>query len=308
MKKMPGWRMGKRFGGGGDTSEDYIVVTPAKNEENNLLDVADSLIKQTIKPKLWLIVDDGSTDGTPVITKNLEYKYNWIKTIRLPPRPRDITFHYAYVCKRGFDYIIEYCEKIAIDYEFIGLLDADTVLVNNYFGNLINEFKKDKNLGIASGGIYYNINGKLKWLKGFENLPAGTGRVWRKDCFFDTGGYLVEPSPDSISNVKAVLRGWKTRKFKHIIAVQKRWTSSAEGLWKGYKINGKMAYYLNKHPILVLLNTIYFATKKPHYMSLAFLYGYLVAFFKKEGQIKNKEIKDYYWRTRPRELIQSLLG
>jgi len=35
--------------------------------------------------------------------------------------------------------------------------------------------------------------------------------------------------------------------------VEKRLMSSAEGLWKGYKYNGYMAYYLNKNPILVLL-------------------------------------------------------
>ena len=56
--------MEKISGGYGDMNKSYIVVTPARNEESNLLDVADSMIKQTIKPKLWLIVDDGSTDDT----------------------------------------------------------------------------------------------------------------------------------------------------------------------------------------------------------------------------------------------------
>lgn len=288
-------------------NESYIVVTPARNEENNLLDVADSVIKQTIKPKLWVIVDDGSADDTPVIIQNLETKYNWIKTIRLPPRPRDITFHYSYVCKKGFDYVIEYCENAFINYEFIGLLDADTVLEEHYFEKIINEFEKDKTLGIVSGGVYYNINGKLEWIKSFENLPAGTGRVWVKDCFFDTKGYLVEPAPDSISNVKAMLHGWKIKNLKNIIAVQKRETSSAEGLWKGYKINGKMAHYLNKHPLLVLLNAIYFTIQKPHYLSMVYTYGYLISSFKKERQIDEEEIKNYYWNKRIRELIQKFL-
>lgn len=279
----------------------YILITPAKNEDNNLPDVADSVIKQTIRPKLWVIVDDGSTDDTPIVIRNLKEKHNWILSLRLPPRPRDITFNYSYVCKEGFDYAVEFCRQNGIDYEYIALLDADTVLEKNYFDRIIDEFEKDKKLGIASGGIYYNINGKLEWHKSFENLPAGTGRVWRKDCFFDTKGYLVEPSPDSISNVKAVLHCWKIRQFKQIIAIQKRWTSSAEGLSKGYKINGKMAHYLNKHPLLVLINTIYFATNRPYYTSIAFLYGYLVTFFKRKEQIGDEEIKRYYWNTRLKE-------
>ena len=291
----------------GTTKGYYILVTPAKNEENNLPDVAGSVIKQTMKPKLWVIVDDGSTDGTPIIIKNLESKYEWIRSIRLPQRARDITFHYAYVCKRGFDYTIGYCEENSIDYEFIGLLDADTVLEEKYFEKLINEFKKDRNLGIASGSVYYDINGKPQRDKSNENLPRGTGRLWIKDCFLDSERYLVEPAPDSISNVKAILYGWKIKQFKHIVAIQKRWTGSAEGLWKGYKIKGGVSYYVNKHPLLVLLNTIYFAAKKPYYTGIAFLYGYLISVFKRKEKIDDEEIRDYYWNTRLREVIQSSL-
>jgi hypothetical protein len=170
----------------------------------------------------------------------------------------------------------------------------------------------NRNLGIASGSVYYDINGKPQWDKSNENLPRGTGRLWLKDCFLDTGGYQVEPSPDSISNVKAVLYGWKIKQFKHIVAIQKRWTGSAEGLWKGYKIKGGVSYYVNKHPLLVLLNTIYFAAKKPYYTGIAFLYGYLMSVFKRKEKIDDEEIRDYYWNTRLKEyknvLVKKLKG
>ena len=280
----------------------YLLITPAKNEERNLPDVADSVLKQTIKPKLWVIVDDGSTDKTSQIINNLESEYGWIKGLTLKPGPRDQMFHYPIVCKSGFDYAIEYCEKKGIDYEFIGLLDADTILEEKYFEKLINEFNKDKNMGIASGGIYYTINGTIQWDKTNEKLPHGTGRLWTKECFLNTG-YLAKPSADSISNVKAILRGWKIRNFKNIVAVQKRRTSGAEGLWKGLKIDGQKAYYLNKHPLLVLLNTIYYTTKKPYYTGIAFLYGYLISVFTREEKIDDEEIKDYYWNTRLKEYL-----
>ncbi|NPE27880.1 glycosyltransferase family 2 protein [Methanococcoides sp. SA1] len=45
----------------------YIIVTPCKNEDRNLCDVAQSLINQTILPVLWVIVNDNSTDKTPAI-------------------------------------------------------------------------------------------------------------------------------------------------------------------------------------------------------------------------------------------------
>ncbi len=283
-----------------------IIVTPAKNEGDNLSEVASAVIKQTMKPTLWIIVDDGSTDETPDIIKSFETKHNWIKSIKLNPTDRDITFHYSHVCKMGFDYATKYCDLNAIDYRYILLLDADTILERQYVEKLTNEFKKNTKLGIASGGIYYNINGKLKWLKSSETLPAGTGRMWLKECFMETGGYIVEPSPDSISNVKAVLRGWEIKKFKHIVAVQKRVTSSAEGFWNGYKANGFMYYYLNSHPLLVLLNTIYYTTKKPYYIGIAFFYGYLSSILKRKTKIDDEEIKNYYWNEKFKSIIKEI--
>lgn len=279
----------------------YILVTPAKNEEVDLPAVAESVINQTIKPLKWVIVDDGSTDNTPAIIRDLELKHEWIQSIRLPPRGRDITYHYAYVCKQGFDNVILRCEQEEIDYDYIALIDADTVLEPEFFRKLITELKNDPQLGVISGGVYQDINGTLERRKTSERLPAGTGRLWVKKCFFDTGGYSVEPAPDSISNVRAISKGWKIWQFRDVVAVQTRLTSSAEGLWKGYKANGFMAYYLNKHPLLVFMNAVHFTRKKPYYLGIAFSYGYLLSVLKREKKTPDEVVRNYYWNERMRE-------
>lgn len=284
----------------------YILVTPAKNEAQYLPEVASSVINQTLKPVLWLIVDDGSTDQTPQIIEDLKNQNSWIQSIRLGPRARDITFGYSFVCKTGFDNIIEYCKLNGIIYDYIALLDADSVLEPDYFRKIINELEKDAKLGIASGGIYHNIDGTLKRTKSRQDLAAGTGRVWRVRCFLETGGYPVEPSPDSISNVKAVLRGWKIKKNIDVVLVEKRFTSSAEGLWKGYKANGYMAYYLNKNLLLMFLNMLNFSSRYPYYPGLAFFYGYLISFIKRVPKIKDDEIKNYYGNRKISDLIKNV--
>ncbi|MEZ5336512.1 MAG: glycosyltransferase family 2 protein [Methanolobus sp.] len=279
----------------------YILVTPAKNEEIDLPAVADSVASQTIKPLKWVIVDDGSTDNTPAIIKDLELKYKWIQSIRLPPRGRDITYHYAYVCKQGFDHIVQECEEEGLEYDYIGLIDADTILEPEFYQKLINELKNNTDLGVISGGVYQSINGKLERRKTSERLPSGTGRLWTKKCFFDTGGYTVEPAPDSISNVKAISQGWKIWQFKDVVAVQTRLTSSAEGLWKGYKANGFMAYYLNKHPLLVFLNALHVSRKKPYYLGIAYSYGYIQSVIKREKKTEDEVVRNYYWNQRLQE-------
>ena len=287
----------------------YILVTPAKNEEKYLPKVAEAVIGQTVPPILWIIVDDGSTDGTPEIIEKFERQFNWIRSIRLPPHPRDITFHYSYVCKRGFDHALEFCKINDIRYNFIGLLDADTVLEKAYFEKLSTEFDKNNLLGIASGHITDMPDGEVRWadIKKDESdrpLPRGSGRLWRKECFFETGEYLIEPAPDSISNVKAILRGWETRQFGHIKAIQLRDTSGAQGLWSGYRIKGSMAHYLNKHPLLVLVGSFFYSIQKPYYIGLAYLYGYLLEWLKRSQKISDPEIRDYYWNKRLKEYIK----
>lgn len=285
----------------------YILITPAKNEQESLPLVADSVLKQSIVPKLWMIIDDGSVDETPTIIRELTVNHPWIQSIRLPPHPRDITFHYSYVCKLGFEYSLKYCNENQIPFDFIALLDADTYLTETYFEQLISAFVKDPVLGIASGGIYYNIDGKLQWIKVFERDPAGTGRMWRKACFFETGGYMVEPAPDSISNVKAEHDGWKTQNFKDIIAVQTRPTSGAEGEWKGYFIKGKIDHYLNLHPMLVVLNFLDCSLQKPYYIGIAYAYGYLKGVIRREKKIEDEWIRDYYWNKRIRRYLPHFL-
>ncbi|WP_292393416.1 glycosyltransferase [Methanoculleus sp. UBA303] len=287
----------------------YIIVTPAKNEEEHLPKVAEAVITQNVPPILWVIVDDGSTDRTPDIIRTLEDQYIWIKSIQLPPHPRDITFHYSYVCKSGFDYAIQLCKTNAIQYNFIGLLDADTVLEAAYFEKLSMEFHRNSQLGIASGHITDMSHKEVRWadIKNDEPdrpLPRGSGRFWAKKCFFETGGYPIEPSPDSISNVKANLRRWEIRQFGHIRAIQLRGTSGAQGLWNGYRVNGSMAHYLNKHPLLVLVGSFFYSTQKPYYIGLAYLYGYLLEWLKRSPKINDPEIRDYYWNKRLKEYIK----
>lgn len=285
----------------------FILITPSKNEEEFIKKIASKVITQTIKPVLWVIVDDGSVDSSPEIIKELKRDHAWIHSFRLPEHPRDITSHYSHVCKKGFDFAIDHCSQHSIEYQYIALLDADTLLEKTYFEQLIHEFERDESLGIASGCIVDDADECLHLPeKEWKNIPSqspnkdsprGTGRMWRKECFIDTGGYVIEPSPDTISNIKALNRGWKIVQFDPIRAIQLRPTSSAEGVWKGYLSQGGMAYHLNKPFILVLGGAFYFSQNKPHFQGLPYMIGYISAIIHRKPQIEDEEIKKY-WNKR----------
>ena len=98
----------------------YVLVTAAKNEGENLRNLMQSVAEQTIKPVLWVIADDGSTDNTPEIIKEAKGKYEWIQSLRLNSEVtgRDIGLHLSSVMMEVTEFAIEFCQKNESMYDY----------------------------------------------------------------------------------------------------------------------------------------------------------------------------------------------
>lgn len=292
-------------------SRAYILITPARNEEKNLPSLIQSVTEQTIKPVLWVIVDDGSTDDTPQIVKEAEEKYSFIKSIRLNDSDRNPGFpisnalrkgfYISNAMRKGFDFAIEYCMKNRIDYEYLGNVDGDIILEEMFFEKLIKEFEKDPMLGIAGGGILYIRGNRIIQEKGRIDEPSGANMLIRKEFFEECGG-IPPCCPDSVLKAKARLRGWKTKRFEGVKALETRDvnpkirnTADIVYYWKRYIYRGAAAYYLNTHPIHVMAKGIRYLCKKPYFTGIAYLLGYFSSFIRRKEQIDDEEIKNYFW-------------
>jgi glycosyltransferase involved in cell wall biosynthesis len=273
----------------------YIVVTPCRNEEKNLPNLIQSMVAQTIKPVLWVIIDDGSTDGTPEIIKESVKKHNWIQSIRLDSSKRDLGVHYADIVKKGFDFAIEYCAKNEIEYWYLGNLDGDLTLPSTFYENLMIEFEKDPELGIASGGTEHIVGDRVIHANLRIDEPSGGHMLIRKRCFEECGGIPLSYSCDSVLKAKARLKRWKTKRFENNIATEIRDVSSAEGYWKGFVHSGKESHHLNLHPIHVIIRSVMYSFKRPWYTGIAYLAGYLSSVIRREKQINEEEIRRYFW-------------
>jgi len=201
----------------------YVLITPARNEEAFIERTILSMIRQTVLPAKWVIVDDGSTDSTASIVKQYLGSYDWIEMVQMPQR-RDRNFAAKVAAFNAGVKLVK-----GAGYSFIGNLDADISLPPNYYEDIISEFERDPGLGIA-GGIVCSKN-----RYGFttdDTAPdsvAGAVQLFRKECFDQVGGYipLENGGIDAVAEIIARMKNWRVRTFQEKIVYQHRRTGSA---------------------------------------------------------------------------------
>jgi len=269
----------------------YLIVTPVRNEEKMLPNLAKDIVEQVIKPILWVIVDDASEDRTWLIIKDLERKHPWIVGIKskYPQRSEYANERYAYIVEKGFKYAVEYCRKHGFDYDFLGVVDADVRLENEYFKKIIEAFKSDPRLGIACGFVLEE-GMSLNDLKKSNIEPRGCALVLRRECYEEIGGFRGH----SNSLIKARNRNWHVKVVSSARVFHQRKTGSG----RNYLLSaGKTAYYLNYHPINAFLTGIYYIIKGSPIRGLSYFNGYFGSFILRKKKIEDEEIKEHYWNS-----------
>ncbi len=64
----------------------FVIVTPVRDEEAHLRATIQSVTRQTVVPVEWVIVDDGSTDGTWSILEESAREFPWIRPVQRSDR------------------------------------------------------------------------------------------------------------------------------------------------------------------------------------------------------------------------------
>src|SRR5712675_1435141 len=109
----------------------YVLITPARNEAQFMKLTIESVVAQTLPPMKWIIVDDGSTDGTDNIVKKYAAVHPWIELVRMPERRER---HFG-----GKAHAVNAAQKkvAGLQYDVIGNLDADVSFDPEYFAFLM---------------------------------------------------------------------------------------------------------------------------------------------------------------------------
>lgn len=269
----------------------YIIISPVRNEERNIEFTINSVLRQTIKPSKWIIIDDGSSDNTPNIIKKYTRNNNWMLLIQLVDR--------GYYDLNGGGEIKAFYkgyEKIKNEYfDFLVKLDGDISFDEHYFENLFKEFSLNEKLGIASGALS-NIqkDNKLAPEKTFKHHPRGAARVYRKECWDHLGGVEDKLAWDSIDVYKARMLGWDTFNFAGIRAIHHVKTWRKGGLIKGLIRAGRLQYLMGTHGLFFTAKLIKRIFSRPYLLgAFIMLYGYLKSYLSDEERVSEPELMDY---------------
>lgn len=254
----------------------YVLITPARNEAAFIELTIKSMVAQTVPPLKWVIVSDGSTDGTDDIVKKYVDECKWIELVRMPER---IERHFA---GKVSAFNAGYTKVKDLDYDIIGNLDADISFGQNHFEFLLDKFAENPLLGVAGTAFIEDISVAYNYK--FTNIEhvSGQCQLFRRECFEEIGGYIPIKGGgiDWTAVTTARMKGWKTRTFveKTFVHHRKMGTGMSGLLISRFRF-GKQDYYLGAHPVWEVLRCLYQMKGKPFILGGVLLFcGYFWAF------------------------------
>ena len=238
----------------------YVLITPARNEAAFLEQTIQSVIGQTVPPARWVIVSDGSTDGTDEIVQKYAARYPWIELVRMSERKeRDFAGKVgAFNAGRA--------QLQGIEYDVIGNLDADITFDSEYFIFLLNKFAENPQLGVA-GTPFREESQQYDYRFSSIEHVSGACQLFRRKCFEAIGGYtpIKTGGIDLVAVITARMRGWQTRSFPEKVCLHHRKMGTAKRSLRMVALKGGQGdYMLGTHPLWEAVRCVYQLTKPPY--------------------------------------------
>ena len=237
----------------------------------------DSVAAQTVRPALWVVVDDGSTDETPQILEEYSRKLPYLKVVRRTDRGRRA------VGPGVVDAFYQGLESLDLDdYDYLCKLDMDLDLPPRYFELLMRRMERQPRLGTCSGKpwfIHPRTGERVPEVCGDE-MSVGMTKFYRVRCFREIGGFVRQVMWDGIDCHRARMLGWIAQSVNdpdlRFLHLRPMGASQGKGIWSGRVRAGFGQYFMGTSPLYYLAVALYRLPKHPPvYGSVAMLWGYL---------------------------------
>ena len=253
----------------------------------------DSMVAQTLRPALWVIVDDGSTDGSAEILADYAARHDWITVVARRDRG-----HRAV----GPGVIEAFRDGLAtVDLErfpYLCKLDLDLDLPPGYFATLIARMEAEPRIGTCSGKPYVrNRSGALVSELCGDEMSVGMTKLYRTACYRQIGGFVQAVMWDGIDCHKARQLGWiacswdePDLRFEHLRPMG----SSDRSVLAGRMRHGAGQYFMGSDPLYFLVTAVYRMRLPPYVLGgLAMAWGYLLAALRRAPQHEDAELRRF---------------
>lgn len=253
-----------------------LVITPVRDERAHLAATIESMTAQTLRPTAWMIVDDGSTDGTGELIDRAAEEHSWIRGLRRPDRGRR---------KVGGGVIEAFDDGLARfdldDFDYVCKLDGDLRFGERYFEALMEKFAADPRLGTASGKCWDKTASGWTLLRTSDEFSLGAAKCYRVECFRAIGGFVAEVMWDGIDCHRCSMLGWKARSFHdedlrlyELRPMGASHRSVFHGRWRW----GWGLHFIGTHPLYAVAIACYRTFERPFALGgMCILGGYLWA-------------------------------
>jgi glycosyltransferase involved in cell wall biosynthesis len=274
----------------------YAVVTPARNEADNLRRLAGCMDAQTARPSTWLIVDNGSTDDTLEVARELAAERNWARVVvvageALPTRGGPVA--------RAFSAGVDQLEDTP---DLVIKVDADVSFSEDYFEQLVARFAADPGLGIAGGTCYELEDGEWKPRFVTGNRVRGASRAYRWRCYQDVLPLENRPGWDGIDEMRAAARGWRSASFGELAFFHHRLVGRRDqSRWRRLFEVGRAAHYTGYRPTYLVLRSLFKARREP--AALALVGGYVTAAVRREPRSEDETAREYLRRQQSLRVV-----
>ncbi len=279
----------------------YIIISPCRDEAGYMRRTLDAVIAQTVPPRLWIIVDDGSTDGTAGILAEYAARHAFIQIVRREDRGR------RSVGPGVIDAFYAGLQTVDLaDVDFVVKLDLDLDLPCAYFEELIRRMEANPSIGTCSGKPYF-IDPRSERLESEmcgDEMSVGMTKFYRRECFEQIGGIVREVMWDGIDCHRCRMLGWKAcswddpeLRFIHLRPMG----TSDKGWWTGRMRHGAGQYFMGTGLVYMTVSALYRMTRPPRVAGgLAMWWGYVKAMLQRRPRYDDLEfrrfLRRYQWQ------------
>jgi len=279
----------------------YAIVTPARNEAAHLQKTINAVISQSVQPRKWIIVDDGSSDNTGRMIDEAARQHCWIQGVHRPDRGYR---------KAGSGLVETFYDGYGLIHEqawhFLANLDGDISFGPSYFEECLKRFDSDPKLGIGGGTVCIVVKGVLREeSKGDPSFHVrGAAKIYRRACWDAIGGLVRAPGWDTVDELRANMLGWRTYTFPEIELVHHRPTGNAYGAWRNWFKNGRASYLTGYHPLFMFVKCLKRLRSRPYCIASAgLLAGFLSAYLARLPRSSDPDLIRYVRKQQMRRLM-----